>query len=298
VCDRNRGRCAVIWSVQLVLLGLFCLPLASCGFPDRQSRRAETELSPGWPQPNRPFRQASLTAIRVRLPEIADAEYINDDELCMTCHQVYSETFQQNVHRGIHTEGQSCEACHGPASQHVITRGQEPGLLWDFKRMPPAQAAEVCLTCHEDNTCAPGANWRTSVHAHAGLSCTACHTGHYNVPPGTRATTEPGEVVRDERGAPFSLASYQKNRWVSARCGRCRTTWARWRRTSASVATAICRHRRWSPVRTRSAVPADSTAAPATIRTARSWSTRGRNYACSATNRARRRWRGIRPPTA
>ena len=208
--DRNCGRYAVVWSVQLVLLGLFCLPFASCGFPNRQPRRAETELSPGPPQPNRPFRQASLTAIRVALPEIADAVYINDDELCMTCHQVYSETFAQNVHRGIHTEGQSCEACHGPASQHVITRGQEPGLLWNFKRMSPAQAAEVCLKCHEDNTCAPGANWRTSVHAHAGLSCTACHTGHYNVPPGTRATTEPGEEVRDERGAPFSLASYQE----------------------------------------------------------------------------------------
>lgn len=211
MCDKHRYRFAGFrYSIHVFSLALFCLTLASCGFPHRQPRRAETELQPGFPQPNREFRQVALQEIRSSIPAIEGAEYINDDELCLTCHQVYTETFQQNVHRGLHQEGQSCEACHGPGSRHVEARGQEPGLLWNFRTMEPAQAAEVCLTCHEQNACSPGSQWRSSVHAHAGLSCTACHTAHYNVPPGTRPTTEPGEEVRDGRGAPISLASFQE----------------------------------------------------------------------------------------
>ena len=38
------------------------------------------------------------------------------------------------------------------------------------------------------------AQWRTSKHAHCGVTCVDCHRGHYNVPPGTPATTEPGDA--------------------------------------------------------------------------------------------------------
>ena len=199
----------------LIVMATLALLITGCGFPRWQPRRSEAEAGPQsrwtkWPKPNEPFQEASLPILRAEIPVIPDAEYVNDDELCVTCHQVYAETFTQNVHHGIQEQGQSCEACHGPASRHLETRGQEPGLLWNFKTMPAAQQAEVCLTCHEENACSPGAQWRTSVHAHSGLSCSACHTSHYNVPTGTPATTEPDIAVTDGNGVTVQLAQYSQ----------------------------------------------------------------------------------------
>jgi DmsE family decaheme c-type cytochrome len=199
----------------MLLLGTLCLGITACGYSNREGRRADTYLGPypSMPKPNdrgtrSPFRPASYPVLRADLPVIPNAEFVNDDEICATCHSAYAETFKQNLHRGLGKEGQSCEACHGPASQHVTTRGKTPGLIFSFKSAtPPMQRSEACARCHEENVCAPGANWRTSTHAHHNVSCTDCHKGHYNVPPGTPATTEP--VVA---GGPrkVTLASYQQ----------------------------------------------------------------------------------------
>jgi DmsE family decaheme c-type cytochrome len=115
---------------------------------------------------------------------VAEAEFVNDDSLCMTCHETYAKSFEHNVHRG-----QSCEKCHGPASKHLSTRGKEPGTILSFKKLSPPERSEICLQCHQENQCEPGSRWRTSVHAHKGVACTDCHTSHYNVPPNTSATT-------------------------------------------------------------------------------------------------------------
>ena len=108
---------------------------------------------------------------------------VNDDQLCATCHESYVKYHQTNIH-----QKQSCETCHGPGSEHIRTRGKEPGLIRSFKQMKPAERSETCLQCHEDNSCQPGKEWRISVHANKGVSCTDCHTGHYSVPPGTKST--------------------------------------------------------------------------------------------------------------
>ena len=142
-----------------VLLGLACMTVASCGLRPRNPERSDTELGREWPQsPQQPaiFREASYGVLRDAVPTVEGAEFVNDDELCLNCHKVYSESMQQNVHRGIGTDGHACEACHGPASAHLKTRGKEPGLLWNFRTMRPAQAAEVCLKCHEQDACSPG----------------------------------------------------------------------------------------------------------------------------------------------
>ena len=152
------------YSAGLVMLGLFCLAGVSCSNPQRKARRTQAELEPGWPKPNNFFHEASFPRLKVNVPEIADAEFVNDDELCMTCHEVYVKTFEENVHRGLHEEGQSCEACHGPASEHVKTRGKEPGLILSFKQMSPPQASEICMKCHEQDACARGPR--------GGLPCT------------------------------------------------------------------------------------------------------------------------------
>jgi predicted CXXCH cytochrome family protein len=95
------------------------------------------------------------------------------------------------------------------------TRGREPGLILNFKKMAPAQASEACIRCHEQNACAPGSQWRTSKHAHANLSCISCHTAHYNVPPGTKPTAGLGEVAAlrhapDRRDDSVKFVAFQQ----------------------------------------------------------------------------------------
>lgn len=186
----------VAWSIcrflfsrrGLLLLGLSLWILASCS--RRPPHSPKSYLLPSWPRANVAFSEARYPELKVDHPEIENAERIGDNQLCMTCHETYVTTFNHNVHRG-----QLCEDCHGPASQHVITRGQEPGTIFRFKQLPPPQRSEICLKCHENDQCEPGARWRTSVHAHNGVSCTDCHTSHYNVPPDTPATVVGGAAV-------------------------------------------------------------------------------------------------------
>jgi DmsE family decaheme c-type cytochrome len=198
-------------AIGLMVVACLSLGMTSCTSSRRPERRTTVDLEPGWPKPNNAFHEVSYGRVQASVPKVEGAEYVNDDELCLTCHEVYAKTFATNVHQGLH-EGQSCEACHGPASRHLETRGKEPGMIIDFKSksLQPAQKAEVCLTCHEENQCVPGARYRYSKHAYCGVACTDCHTAHYNVPPGTPATTEPGAAAYDAEGKPITLTSYDE----------------------------------------------------------------------------------------
>lgn len=131
------------------------------------------------------WEEKHFPAVTSPAPTIPGAEMVNDDTLCATCHEAYVRYHRTNIHRN-----QSCEACHGPASEHLRTRGTKPGLILSPKTLKPAEASEICLRCHEKyaREAFPGQKWRTSTHAHAGNSCTDCHRNHYNVPVGTPAT--------------------------------------------------------------------------------------------------------------
>lgn len=129
------------------------------------------------------WQDKQFPAVSATIPIIAKAEFVKDDDLCMTCHESYAQHHKTNIHRD-----QSCETCHGPASQHIRSRGQEPGTILSFKKMTSPERSEVCMKCHQDDACSPGKKWRTSAHANAGVSCTDCHKSHYNVPPGTPST--------------------------------------------------------------------------------------------------------------
>ena len=201
-----------VWNltIGLAILGFLVLGFTSCQSSHRPTQRAEVRADDGWPKANDAFRQVSYERLEGAVPEIPDAEFVNDDELCQSCHEAYVKTFQQNVHRG-----DSCESCHGPASRHLETRGKEPGLILSFKTMSPTEKSEACLKCHEQDPCAPGAQYRYSKHAHCGVACTDCHDAHYNVPEGTPVTTEPGQSARgvEPDDVLLRLIAYQEDEY-------------------------------------------------------------------------------------
>jgi DmsE family decaheme c-type cytochrome len=133
----------------------------------------------------KPFVEKQFSPITGSVPQIPGAELVNDDTLCATCHEAYVRYHRTNIHRN-----QSCEACHGPASEHLKARGTKPGTIVNFKNLKPADQSEICLKCHEQHAknAFPGQKWRTSTHAHANIGCVECHKNHYNVPSGTPAT--------------------------------------------------------------------------------------------------------------
>ncbi len=125
----------------LLIIGLGILTNTSCRSTSHQvTRRTEPNLDPGWPRGNNFFTQVSYQQVKGQLPVLEGAEYVNDDEICMQCHEAYVKSFANNVHRG-----DSCESCHGPASRHVETQGREPGLIFSFKQADPITRAEACL---------------------------------------------------------------------------------------------------------------------------------------------------------
>ncbi len=122
--------------------GTFACMLAfsavSCRSPQPSSpRRAESTIDSAsyGPYPVPPWQEVRHASLQAPVPEIAGAEFVNDDSLCMTCHETHVKTFQHNVHRD-----QSCEQCHGPASLHLKSRGKEPGTILSFKTLSPPDA--------------------------------------------------------------------------------------------------------------------------------------------------------------
>jgi DmsE family decaheme c-type cytochrome len=137
-------------------------------------------------------------------PTIPGAEMVNDDTLCATCHAAYVQSHRTDIHRK-----QACEACHGPASKHLETRGTRPGTLLNFKTMPPPNQNEICLNCHEQHVKDQfvAQKWRVSTHAHGATACTACHRNHYTVPAGTPATQVGAEAP--QAPAPAQIGDAQ-----------------------------------------------------------------------------------------
>ncbi len=187
----------VIGSCGLLLLAATLMAAAACKTAYRGAGPSteQTRLDNGWPRQNMSWQEKSYPAISVSLPQVSGAEYVNQDSLCKVCHHTHVEAFAYNVHRN-----NRCESCHGPASRHLETRGKEPGTILSFKKLKRAERAEVCLQCHEQNACTPGSQWRTSAHAHHGVTCTDCHTNHYNVPPGTPVNTVDESARRQDPG--------------------------------------------------------------------------------------------------
>jgi len=96
---------------------------------------------------------------------------------CIDCHTDTVTAFRATPHA---ESAKGCEGCHGDSKAHIAAGGGK-GSMRDFKSLKPADAAAVCLTCHENK--GGQKHWTGSMHASRDLSCLTCHDPH---PKGSR----------------------------------------------------------------------------------------------------------------
>jgi DmsE family decaheme c-type cytochrome len=107
-------------------------------------------------------------------------EYVGE-ALCSSCHAKEAEHWNGTVHADVFHRAlagepgsRTCEACHGPGSEHVASGG-DPKKIVAFTHgsaAPVGDQNEVCLGCH---AAGGRVHWRGSVHDTQGLSCSDCH---------------------------------------------------------------------------------------------------------------------------
>lgn len=98
-------------------------------------------------------------------------------EQCGTCHEDENAKVLKTRHKVLFLKGTpdaktGCEACHGPASLHLETPGEE---IIKFKEIPAKEANKICLKCHSSKE---AKGWNASRHNKNGLSCVSCHNPH------------------------------------------------------------------------------------------------------------------------
>ena len=117
------------------------------------------------------------------LPLNGGAVYVGE-AVCIACHATQNKQFTHTQHANVfrlnaksELEKRSCEACHGPGSNHIKDPANPAnhGALVGFTKewgTPVAQQTKMCLSCHQG-----GAHmfWEGSPHAANNLSCSDCH---------------------------------------------------------------------------------------------------------------------------
>jgi DmsE family decaheme c-type cytochrome len=114
----------------------------------------------------------------------ANATYVGS-QVCLGCHLVETEHFEKTLMGRIFLQNPrtsqeklGCEACHGPASEHVEAGGGRGVAIISFRPdspIPLEQRNAVCLDCHEDGK---QTFWQGSPHQTRGVACTNCHQAH------------------------------------------------------------------------------------------------------------------------
>jgi len=106
-------------------------------------------------------------------PAFEGATFVNDVEVCLTCHEDAGIAFDETRHAREFRLGRApsegeCETCHGPRSKHV----ENPGLELAWTSFGATGQSSVCLQCHEGGA---RMGWRAGPHSSADVSCTSCH---------------------------------------------------------------------------------------------------------------------------
>ncbi len=110
----------------------------------------------------------------------AQANYVGE-AVCTACHQVEDSHWSHTAHARIFRtnprdplQAKSCEACHGPGSEHLIDQRDKTKII-AFTRdsgIPIARQNGMCLQCHRGGE---RIHWLGSVHETSDLACSDCH---------------------------------------------------------------------------------------------------------------------------
>lgn len=103
-----------------------------------------------------------------------------ETEVCKNCHAPYVESYAASLHgQKGNSRGPDCLTCHANGLDHAKAGGgRGVGGVFSFnnKKIPAAQKAAVCLTCHENNRNL--AFWDSGKHKQNDVSCNNCHQLH------------------------------------------------------------------------------------------------------------------------
>jgi DmsE family decaheme c-type cytochrome len=123
---------------------------------------------------------AQLFALSAMAQAPTPAAYVGE-KVCARCHDAEDKQFGHTLHAKVfrlnpknETEKQVCEACHGPASNHVKNPTDREALI-GFTRewgTPIEKQNDVCLSCHQGGQ---RLHWPGSTHATNKLGCADCH---------------------------------------------------------------------------------------------------------------------------
>ena len=73
------GGCAVSNFTRLAVITLSLLAGVSCSTTERGAKAEQTRLDRGWPKSKSPPPRATYPVMKVAIPQVADAEYVNND---------------------------------------------------------------------------------------------------------------------------------------------------------------------------------------------------------------------------
>ena len=104
-------------------------------------------------------------------PDIKGATFVKSSKECVECHEEYIRTYAMTKMGRALPDG-GCESCHGPMSKHLDAPRQKPALVVSQKNLAPENSSAICTQCHQAG---PQVNWKTSIHAAVGNTCTDCH---------------------------------------------------------------------------------------------------------------------------
>ncbi|HVL69835.1 MAG TPA: DmsE family decaheme c-type cytochrome [Vicinamibacterales bacterium] len=160
-------------AVALVMWAIVAVGVTATSSDDRQLPPGVIAAAAATPQSPPP----AIAPSTAGLSALASG-YVGDDS-CLTCHEDKTKGYHGTPHaraQNVRTPGAGagCESCHGPGEKHVDSGG-EVAFIKNPPKLKPAEASELCTTCHNRSA---HAEWDGSKHDARNLSCTSCHSVH------------------------------------------------------------------------------------------------------------------------